>query len=41
MELGEDIADKPTPHLKYTGMLYPYIPGSFGSSNPGWPHTEV
>ena len=41
MESGEDVADEPLPHVKYTGTIYPYIPDSFGSSNPGWSLMEV
>ena len=32
------MADETRPHEKYTGMVYLYIPNSFGSSNPRWTH---
>ena len=41
MEGGEDIDDELRPHAKYIGTVYTYIPNSFVSSNPGWPHMEV
>ena len=40
-EGGEDIDYELRPHAKYKGTIHPYIPDSFGSSNPGWPLTEV
>ena len=36
--VNEDIANEHRLHTKYTGMVNPYVPNSFGSSVPWWPH---
>ena len=41
VEGGEYIADETRPHTKYTGLVNPLFPNSFGSSNPVCPHREV
>ena len=41
VEDGKDISDEPRHHVKFKGTVYPYIPNSFDSSNPGCTRMEV